>query len=39
MNISKLAKSIKNYKIIGIGESTHGQLKLNEFRNNLVKKW
>lgn len=38
MDISKLAKSIKNYKIIGIGESTHGQLKLNEFRNKLVKK-
>ena len=38
MDISKLAKKIKNYKIIGIGEATHGQLKLNEFRNKLVKK-
>ena len=38
MNISKLAYQIKDYKIIGLGEATHGQLKLNEFRNKLVKK-
>ena len=38
MDISKLAENIKSYKIIGIGEATHGQLKLNEFRNKLVKK-
>lgn len=38
MNISKLADEIKDYKIIGLGEATHGQLKLNEFRNKLIKK-
>jgi len=37
MNISKFSESIKNYKIIGLGEATHGQLKLNQFRNKLVK--
>ena len=37
MNISKLADKIKDYKIIGLGEATHGQLKLNEFRNKLIK--
>lgn len=38
MNISNLEDNIKDYKIVGIGEATHGQLKLNEFRNKLVKK-
>lgn len=38
MNISKLAESIQDYRIIGIAEATHGQLKINEFRNKLVKK-
>lgn len=37
MNIAKLAKEISNKSIIGIGEATHGQLKLNQFRNKLVK--
>jgi erythromycin esterase-like protein len=33
----KLMESIKEKKIIGLGETTHGQLKINEFRNRLIK--
>ena len=31
INLQELIQNIKNYKIIGLGEATHGQLKLNEF--------
>jgi len=37
MNITKLGEKIREKKIIGIGEATHGQLKINEFRNRLIK--
>ena len=37
MNISALAREIQDHQIIGLCEATHGQLKLNLFRNRLVK--
>ncbi len=33
----KNIKDIKDIKIIGLGEATHGQLKINEFRNRMIK--
>jgi erythromycin esterase len=37
MNFEEIAKKIYDHRIIGLGEATHGQLKINVFRNRLIK--
>jgi len=38
MKVSELLNTLSNHKIVGLAESTHGQLKLNKFRSKLIKK-